>query len=283
MNNNTLISVIMPCYNDGQYLEEAVDSIINQSYINWELIIIDDGSDDVKTLEVLKSFNDKRIKVINKEHGGVVETRNIGIKNCRGKYIVPMDSDDIAHTDLLKKYIETMMNNPDVAIIYCIYEYFDMRHGVYKLPDFSIPNMLVSNCINNTSMYKKEDWEKVGGYNPNMEMGCEDYDLWLSILEKNERVICIPEVLLYYRVKNKTGRTSDIDINKEIMISNQIFENHKSLYQKYWQEFCLLSREKNIKLQKQVSDLYKEKYRIRMFIYKNQKIYKFIHKFTKRW
>lgn len=276
--SNPLVSVIMPCFNEGKYLQEAVNSIICQTYKNWELIIVDDGSDDVVTKKILQSFQDNRIFIFYNKHQGVVQARNTGILHANGKYIVPVDSDDIAEPSLIEKYVNIAEVTPNIGIVYGIYEYFDMRTGIYKLPPFSIENMLISNCINNTSLFLREDWEKVGGYNSNMELGCEDYDFWLSILELGRDVKFLPEVVLKYRVKKGKGRTNEIDIVKEKIISQHIFQNHMSLYKQYFEEYTLAQRNKQIELQAQIEELYREKYKWRMKIYKLPLIYHLLHK-----
>lgn len=277
--NQPLVSIIMPCYNDGQYIRQAVNSILKQTYTDWELVIIDDGSDDEKTIEVLKELHHKKIRIFHNNHQGVVSARNLGIKNAIGKYIIPVDADDIAEPTLIEKYVSIAEKNSNIGIVYCLYEYFDMRHGIYQLPDYSIVNMLISNCINNTSLFRRDDWIKVGGYNPNMEIGCEDYDFWLSILELGREVQLVPEVLLHYRVKQGKGRTIEIGNQRELEISRQIFENHKGLYQKYWKEVILAEKTKTINLQEQINFLFTEKYKWRMCFYKIPIIYKLVHLF----
>lgn len=276
--NQPLVSIIMPCYNDGQYVRQAVNSILEQTYINWELIIVDDGSDDEKTIEVLKELHHKKIRIFHNNHQGVVSARNLGIKNAIGKYIIPVDADDIAEPTLIEKYVSVAEKNSNIGIVYCLCEYFDMRHGVYQLPDYSIVNMLISNCINNTSLFRRDDWIKVGGYNPNMEIGCEDYDFWLSILELGREVQLVPEVLLHYRVKQGKGRTIEIGNQRELEISRRIFENHRELYHKYWDEIIIGEKTKIIGLQEQINVLYAKKYKIRKILYKSPAIYHFLHR-----
>ena len=278
MNSNPVVSVIMPCFNDGKYILDAVNSVINQTYTNWELIVVDDGSDDSETKEVLKSINNEKITIIYNKHSGVVKARNDGIAKAKGDYIVPLDADDIAESSLLEKYIRIIQSDHDIGIVYCLYEYFGMNHGIYKLPDYNIINMLISCCITNTSIFRKKDWALVGGYNSTMELGCEDYDFWLSILELGRKVVLVPEILLHYRDKGNTGRTKKIDVEKEKIISDMIINNHLSLYKDHWLEYIIAERHKIIDLQKQIDELYKEKYKWRIRLYKLPYIYNILHK-----
>ena len=100
-----LVSVIMPCYNDGQYIEEAIGSIKNQTYSNWELIIIDDGSDDEKTINIIDNINDERITILNTNHLRPAGARNYGISQAKGKFILPVDSDDKIEPVYIEKAI----------------------------------------------------------------------------------------------------------------------------------------------------------------------------------
>ena len=103
---NKKITVFMPVYNSERYLKEAIDSILNQSYKNFELLIINDGSTD-SSIDIIKSYNDSRIKLINNDcNKGLPYTRNLGLKLAKGDYIAIMDSDDISYIHRLKKQIE---------------------------------------------------------------------------------------------------------------------------------------------------------------------------------
>ncbi len=120
MNNKAKVSIILPTYNRTQVIKRAINSVLNQSYSNFELIIIDDGSTD-NTAEVIKSFNDERIQFIrNDNNRGQAIARNIGLKRAKGSYIAFLDSDDVWHKDYLEKQIETLSNMPDeYGLVYC--------------------------------------------------------------------------------------------------------------------------------------------------------------------
>ena len=99
MNNSELVSVVIPCYNHGEYINEAIGSIISQKYTNWEIIIVDDGSTDKGTIAVLGKINHPRIKIIHKENGHLSSARNCGFRESKGDYILTLDADDKFHPD----------------------------------------------------------------------------------------------------------------------------------------------------------------------------------------
>lgn len=224
------VSVITPCYNDGQYLEEAILSVRNQTYPNIEIVVIDDGSDDPKTLSVLDSLpND--IVVLRTHHARPAGARNYGIAKCTGTYILPLDADDRIGPTYIEKAVSILDQNPSCGIVYCEADLFGEKNGKWDLPAYSFESFLLDNIIFVTSLFRKADWEQVGGFNTNMKAGMEDYDFWLSILALGRTVYQIPETLFYYRIK-KSSRTSNFQSDyREVQRTYQtIYRNHRDFY-----------------------------------------------------
>jgi len=137
------VSVIVPCYNQGIYLDEAIQSVLGQTYQDFEIIIVDDGSDDGLTgltNDLLRDYRRKRTRVIRTENRGVVSARNTVISHARGKYILPLDADDRIGSEYLEKAVKILDDNPDTGIVYCEVEFFGERQGKWEyLPtDFPI-------------------------------------------------------------------------------------------------------------------------------------------------
>lgn len=226
-----LVTVVIPCFNAGKYLDEAVDSILNQSSKSYEIIIIDDGSTDSLTINKLKNYKKPRTIVIHTSNVGPAEARNIAIKQAQGKYILPLDADDKIGSDYLGSAIRILDRDETIGIVYCRGQYFGDRIGKYELPRFSINKILIKNVIFNSAVYRKSAWARVGGYKRNMTQGAEDYDFWLSLLELNIGVYQIPQVLYYYRVRGDS-RTIFLMKHTEIYsnVMLQLYRNHKKLY-----------------------------------------------------
>ena len=231
-----LISVIVPCYNQGQYLDEAVDSVLAQTYQNFEIIIINDGSTEPESIEILKNYQKPKSKVIHTSNQGVCRARNTAIEAAQGKYILPLDADDKIAPTYLEKALKIIENNLDVGIVYCETILFGAQEGTSTsspLPKLflgkdSLPEILLHNRIHNSALYRKSDWELVNGYNPNMVYGLEDYDFWLSILATGKKAYLIEEYLYFWR-KKEVSRTT---LAKQNLLAcyTQIFENHQDLY-----------------------------------------------------
>lgn len=237
------VSIIMPCYNDGNYILESIDSALNQSYSDIELIIVDDGSTDEKTLKVLDEIKNRGIRVIKSRNQKPAAARNLGIENATGEYILPLDSDDLIEKDYVEKAVFILENDINVGAVYCKADLFGTRTGIWDLPDYSLDKMLLDNIVFVTAVFRKEDWKKVGGFNTKLVHGMEDYDFWLSILEMDKEIVQIPEILFHYRIKEKS-RTSNFmdDISNVKSTYQQIYCNHPKLFQKYADKYCILLR-----------------------------------------
>jgi len=257
------VTVVIPCYNDGAFIQEAIDSVNTQTLKTLEIIIIDDASTDKNTINILKNIIQENIQVIFLEkNSGPAIARNKGIEIAKGKYILPLDADDkIAPTYLEKaKYI--LDTHPNMGIVYCEANFFGNKQGKWELPPYNFPNILIGNMIFATALYRKSDWETLGGYNEKMLSGNEDYDFWLSLLELKKEVYQIPETLFYYRIKD-TSRTITLQNNEnnEILSYVQIFHNHQKLYSEHIEVFFkeLKRKEKTIiEKDKLIIDKYKE-------------------------
>lgn len=238
------VSVIMPCYNDGKYIMEAIDSIVKQTYQNWELIIVDDGSDDEETKRIINEIQNPKIKVFHTEHLRPAGARNYGIQKAEGTCILPVDSDDRIHEEYMEKAVKMIESNPRIGVVYCKAELFGEKSGSWNLPDYSFKHMLLDNIVFVTALFYKSDWEKVGGFNTSMAQGMEDYDFWLSILGLEREICQIPEALFYYRIK-PVSRTTNFQDNC-VQVQNtyqQIYYNHKEFYQKHYDEYALVLRD----------------------------------------
>jgi len=199
---NPLISVIVPCYNQAQYLDECLQSVLDQTYQNWECIIVNDGSPD-HTEEVANKWleKDPRFRYIDKENGGLSSARNAGIAIAEGEWILPLDADDRIGNLYLE--LASLEFNKDYSIIYSEAEFFEGKKGRWNLCEFSVNEMAKQNCIFCSAFFRKSSWEKVRGYDINLIYGLEDWEFWISIIRKvSTNVYKIPEICFYYRVKN---------------------------------------------------------------------------------
>ena len=198
------ISVIVPCYKQAQYLDECLQSVYDQTYQDWECIIVNDGSPD-DTEKVAKKWLEKdgRFKYYYKHNGGLSSARNFGIKNAQGEWILPLDADDYISHDYLT-IGQTHFDNEEVKVIYCNAKKFGLNNEKLELKEFSLKQLAIENLIFCSAFFRKRDWENVNGYDENLRLGYEDWEFWINILKNGGGVLRLNEFCFFYRVKENS-------------------------------------------------------------------------------
>lgn len=194
------VSVLMPVYNTKEeYLRPAIESILNQTFTDFEFIIVDDGSTNGNIKKVIKSYKDNRIKYFYKENSGIADSLNFGMEKASGEYIARMDSDDISLQKRFEKQVKFLDTHSDISVVGALYERFP-EHLTPQLPErIELIDMLKWCAIAHPLvMFRKKDFERLHLlYDSNCY--CEDYDLWVRALIAGLKIANIPEVLLKYR------------------------------------------------------------------------------------
>jgi len=202
------ISIIVPCFNQAQFLDEALQSVLDQSYQDWECIIVNDGSPD-NTEEIAQQWvnKDPRFKYIKKENEGISAARNKGIQEAKGTFILPLDADDKISSHYVKLAIQEFDKDDALAMVYCKAQKFGAESGPWELENYSLKRLAKINMIFCSGVYKRSDWEAVGGYDEKMVHGLEDWEFWIALLKSGKKVIQLDEVGFYYRVKEGSRNT----------------------------------------------------------------------------
>lgn len=251
------ISVIMSVYNGEKFLKEAIDSILNQTFTDFEFIIVNDGSSD-NSLDILQSYNDDRIRIINnKKNIGLTKSLNKALKKAKGEYIARQDADDISLTERFEKQMKFFENNPNVVLLGTNVYFIDkegnivVKYSVIERPtldDFVVSNQLV----HGSAIFRKEIINKVGAYNEQMFYS-QDYEFWIRIAMEYE-IRNLKEIL--YKLRNH-GENVRI-INSEYPILYNLFAKKKA-------KGDLNNINIKIKEKKDIKNLYK-------YLDKNEKI-----------
>lgn len=231
---STTISIIVPCYNHGNFLKECLNSVLSQTFVNWECIILDNGSSD-NTKEVAEAFTKKDSRFIYQytQQRGVSFARNMAISLSQGKYILPLDADDKIEPSFIEKAFHIINTNDKIKVVYSDAELFGASSGKWALPAFNLKDLLIENSIFCTALYRKSDALSFGGYNEEMKEGFEDWDFWIRMLKSGGDVYKIPETLFYYRIR-ASSRNNSLDNEKQLNLRRKIAENHKDVYEKYF-------------------------------------------------
>lgn len=205
---NPLVSIIIPCYNTEKYIAETIESVFNQTYTNWELIIVNDGSTD-SSRQIIELFKNKeqRIRVIDKLNSGVSDTRNKGLEIAQGELITFIDADDVWHNDNLEKKVPFLSStNVDVVYSYCqiLDEHSNPTDKILKgKNNLKIEDFLSLKANYNTAptgvVFKKQVLEKIKGYDINLSNNA-DQDILIQALAKGFKIDIIHEALWDYRV-----------------------------------------------------------------------------------
>lgn len=249
------ISIIIPCYNGAKYIRETLDCLQKQTIDDWECVIVNDGSTD-NSLEILKEYvvKDSRYKYIDKENEGPSIARNIGIAKSSGKYILPLDADDLIAPTYAEKAIDYLESHPKTKMVYCICQTFcGDKKGDFVLTPYSYDVMIWKNMLFNAGVFRRYDFDQTSGYNPNMRKGNEDWDFWIALIKPNDDVYQIPEILFFYRKeiisRHHGARKCTLELNSQMIL------NHLDVYKPFLGELIDL-REENEYLKKELGKVF---------------------------
>ena len=197
------ISIVIPAYNQGQYLAECIESALAQTCKAHEIIVVNDGSKD-ETRYIAQSYPVRYIEQVNK---GLSSARNTGLMNMTGDWFYPLDSDDVLKENCLQRIVDTIAYNPEADIISPSFKCFGKNEDTVilmpepKLEDFKFLNGQPQNRIGYFSAIKKEALLEIGGYSPKMTWGWEDLHATINLLSRGKKIVTIPEPLVLYRTK----------------------------------------------------------------------------------
>jgi len=221
------VSVVIPCYNSGKTVLRAIQSVQTQTYEDIEIIVVNDGSTDASTIDLLKKVS-KEIKVINQENKGLSSARNTGIKESNGKYILPLDSDDYLLPNFVEKAIIKIRNEKETHVVFSNLHMFGDIEGVLNR-NYNYFVQLFTNQLPYCLIFEKKIWNDIGGYDENMKLGYEDWEFNIRLGKNGYYPSKINEALFYYSVSSKGMLQSKSDKNY-INILRYIRRKHKDIY-----------------------------------------------------
>ncbi len=224
------ISVVVPCFNQGEYLYDSIGSLLVQNITSWECIIVDDGSTD-NTNKIASEFvqKDDRIKYVYKKNGGLSLARNTGINLASAEFILPLDADDKIAPNYLSSALLIFSEQPDVKLVYGNAYRFGDENCFWDLGKYSYEKLLLENQIFCSAIFKKEDWIECGGYDESIRVGWEDWEFWINMLSKEDIVYKIDEIVFYYRIR-KNSMLRETSHEKYLNVLRYIFHKHWDKY-----------------------------------------------------
>ena len=197
------VSVIIPCFNHGEFLMDAVHSVEDCAKNLYEIVIVNDGSTDPPTVQLLKHLQERGYNIINQNNQGLAAARNKGIAGATGNYILPLDADNKIRPEYIHEGIRILDRYPEVGVVYGNAQYFGDKSGPWNLPAFDRLRLIVKNYIDACAVFRREIWVKAGGYDAHMPFqGFEDWDLWLAAASQGWEFFHLREVVFDYRYRN---------------------------------------------------------------------------------
>lgn len=235
MSKAPVVSIIVPCYNQAQYLNETLDSVMSQTYHNWECIIINDGSTD-NTAEISNLYcsKDPRFKYLLKQNGGVSVARNYGISQSTGTYLLPLDADDLIGPEYLYMALNVFDENSDTSLVYSKARLFGIVNEDWDLLPYSYVGLLKSNMIFCSSIFKRIDFDMAGGYDEQFKNGFEDWDLYIRLLNDRSKIHQLKDVHFYYRIK-PISRSKSIDLKIQDELHMYLYNKYQHIYRAYFE------------------------------------------------
>lgn len=205
MPNQIPVSVVIPCFNHGQFIRDAIRSVEKCDKGTYELIIVNDGSTDSHTQQVMKELEAEGYQVINQTNQGLAAARNTGIRAGKGRYVLPLDADNLIRPNYIYAGIEILDKFPNVAVVYGRPEYFgEVTDRQFDIGgEFDLFRLLRDNYIDACTVLRKSAFEECGGFDSKMpSQGYEDWDLWIKLASRGYQFHFVDEVLFDYRIRH---------------------------------------------------------------------------------
>jgi glycosyltransferase involved in cell wall biosynthesis len=224
------VAVIIPCFNHGKYIRETITSVEAQDWPHVEIVIVDDGSTDEETLQVLAKLKAERYRIIRQENQGLAAARNTGVRLTDAPFFVPLDADDRIAPDFISKLIAPLMQDASLGYCYSHVTFFGAADGVWPCATYDPRKILVENLSVATAVIRRSAFDAVGGYSREMIYGFEDWDFWLALLSTGYHGRCIAEPLFFYRKHPRGQSMLDKTQKHRAEMVHKMIEHHRSLF-----------------------------------------------------
>lgn len=235
------VSVIIPSYNLGNYLPETLKSVIDQTFEDWECLVVENGSTD-GSLSLLNEFcaaDSRFIPVVFTQNQGVAAARNRGLELAEGEFILFLDADDLLDPHYMEAAMAAFKLDPSLDLVYGKARRFGAETS-WDLPNFSMDTMLASNCLYISCFVRRSAIGPGVSFDPAFKTGYEDWDFWLQFFEQLDhepKVLRLPSVCFYYRTR-QDSRNHGVTDEALAGIRRTLWEKHKALYAKYFCDPC---------------------------------------------
>jgi glycosyltransferase involved in cell wall biosynthesis len=255
MDADPKVSIVVTCYNLGRYLDEAVESVLAQTFQDFEILVVDDGSNELETVQLLSDYQRPKTRVIHSENRGLPGARNLGVRQTSGVYVCTLDADDRLAPTFLEKSVAVLDADPSVAFVSHWLKTFGDEEWEWTPESCDLIDLLDKNTVNGTALVRREALVAVGGFDESMRQGCEDWALWLELSHRGFRGTIIPEVLFYYRRRADSMSRAMIEEGTYLENFRRLVERFGSSYRRHFVELLLRREARIADLRREVHDL----------------------------
>jgi glycosyltransferase involved in cell wall biosynthesis len=253
------ISVLMPCFNHGEFIGEAIDSVRQQTIHDSEIIVVDDGSTDVATRATLATLADARTRVLTVENRGLPAARNFAARHARGEFFCALDADDKLAPTWFERAVHLLDSRPEVAFVSHWLETFGDERWTWMPDRCDLPSLLARNAVNGAALVRRDAFEAAGGYDETMREGCEDWDLWLRLVGAGRRGAIIPEVLFFYRRRADSMSRRMLDAQGYRRPLETLVRKHESSYRAHLADVLVSKEAEVLHLTREIADLERDR------------------------
>lgn len=239
-----LVTAVVPCFNQGAYVAECLDSLRAQTMGRWRAILLDDCSTDGTSPALCAAQADERVEVVllERNHGRSL-VRNVGIERAQTEAIFSLDADDCIVPEHFERCVPLLLARPEVGIVYTDYERFGARGGLLRGEPFSRETVYRRQYIWAGAVFRRSAWARTIGYSDDFRDGNEDYDFWLRIVEAGYDGVYVPEPLFRYRVHQGSWSSTQAASDDRVFRSQlKVIEQHRAGFERSGQLDAFLAR-----------------------------------------
>ncbi|PWT82893.1 MAG: hypothetical protein C5B57_07930 [Blastocatellia bacterium] len=239
MSHDPRISVIIPCFNLGRFIDDAIDSVFAQTYSDFEVVVVDDGSSDEDTKLHLDRLARPRTRVIRSENRGLSAARNLGVSRSCGPYLCSLDADDRLEPTWFERAVAFLDAHPEVTFVSHWLEAFGDQQWVWKPGRCDLGMLLDFNMVNGAALFRREIVDVVGGFDESMRDGCEDWEFWIRVTEAGYQGVILPEVMYHYRQRPDSMSRAMNDGDKHLRLYGMLVNKHRVSFEQHLLDLTL--------------------------------------------
>jgi glycosyltransferase involved in cell wall biosynthesis len=252
------ISVLMPCFNHGAFVKEALQSVLDQTMSDVEIVVVDDGSTDAATVDVLRQLNTPQTTVLRTENQGLPAARNYAARHASGAFFCALDADDRLAPTWFERALNVFERDPDLAFVSHWLETFGDEVWKWTPASCNLPALLARNTVNGAAVVRRSAFEVVGGYDESMREGCEDWDFWLRLVERGFRGAIVPEFMFFYRrTATSMSRIMTGSVRYERPL-RRLVAKHEAAYRDHLIDVLLAGTAESLHLQREMSEMQRD-------------------------